>query len=111
MQITRYYKTYATLKKELLQKVGIYSSKSIKIRCYTSIDENILATDLELEIYAQDGEFLDSITVASIETNDAEDWRKTTDEQRLLLLIEKNKVYHYLKDKFPNVLSANDYSF
>lgn len=111
MEIIKYYKTYTALKRELFQKIGIYSNKTIKIRCYTSIDANILATDLEVEIFAHDGEFLDSITIASVETKDSQDWHKTTEEQRLLLLTEKNKIYHYLKDKFPNVLSANDYSF
>lgn len=111
MEIIKYYKNYAKLKKDLYEKVGIYSAKTIKIRCYTSIDDNVLATDLEAEIFSHDDTFEDSITIASIETKSEENWNEITEQHRRLLLPEKQKLFKYLKDNFPNVLSANDYSF
>lgn len=110
MEIIKYYKNYTSLKKELFARVGIYTNKTIKIRCYTSLEDDILATDLELEIFSQDDIFMDSLTIASIETIDFQDWNKTVAEQRKFLLPEKQKLFNYLSEIFPNVLSCEDYS-
>lgn len=110
MEIIKNYKNYTKLKKDLLSKVGIYTNKTIKIRCYTSLEDDLLATDLELEIFSQDDIFMDSLTIASIETTDFQDWNRATEEHRRLLLPEKQKLFNYLCEMFPNVLSCEDYS-
>lgn len=110
MEIIKYYKNYTRLKKDLLLRVGIYTNKTIKIRCYTSLEDDMLATDLELEIFSQEDIFMDSLTIASIETTDFQNWDETMEEHRKLLLPEKQKLFNFLNEIFPNVLSCEDYS-
>ena len=109
MEIIRYYKSYRKLKKDLYEKLGICSNKTIKIRCYTSLEDDITATDLEIEIFSPEDIFMDSLTIASIETKD-NDWDKIMEEQRILMLPEKQKLFNYLVETFPNVFSCEDYS-
>ena len=111
MEIKKYYQNNGQLKKDILTNnhFNIYDI-TLKVHCYTSIDDNDVITDLEVDLYSKDNDYIKSFTVSSIITlNSFGNFCGILKNHRKALLSEKNKVFKYLKGHFENTLYSQDY--
>lgn len=111
MNIKKYYKNNGEVKKEILTNTSYLSDRELRVHCYTSADKDLIATDLEVDVYTLTNDYVKSYTVASIETIEENDnFNEIMDLHRERLSVEKKKLFSYLKKHFHNVKLSEDYS-
>lgn len=104
------YKNNALVYRDIKEKFGNYYD--YKVRCYTSYGDDVLYTDLEVDVFSSE-EYKDSITVATIEEYLPKGYEfhwETVDVHRKELESLKKRLYKYLNEKLDNVEYSEDYT-
>lgn len=105
----KYFNNNREIKKEIENILGRkVNSYEFQVKCYSYLDGNGMTTDLEINMF-KDGEYIEAVTIASIEEDENNNFWNTVQIHRKKLKTEKTKLYKYLDKHFINVIAAEDY--
>lgn len=106
----KHYKNNRELRKDILENCRNITERKVLVRCYTSTDEDNIYTDLDVDLYSLENDYINTFTVATLKGIDEDNFHDVLEQHRNEFKVIKQKLFKYLNQYFPNVTSGDDYT-